>query len=143
MHAKLQALTVEQLFPQGIKNRDMAECCRAALWLYHDFLDEAHTIAQDIDTTTGSYWHGIMHRREPDASNAKYWFHRIGAHPVVDMLVTEAPNLGYAYRDPFAFVDDCERLRGKNSDEEKLVRRVQLIEWQLLFDWCWQQSGAS
>ena len=53
---------------------DMAQACLAGLWLYHDFLDESHSISQEIATSTGSFWHGIMHRREPDPSNAKYWF---------------------------------------------------------------------
>jgi hypothetical protein len=67
---QLAALDVETMFgPRPIRDRDMARACLAGLWLYHDFLDESHTISQDIDTPTGSYWHGIMHRREPDAGN--------------------------------------------------------------------------
>ena len=52
----------------------MAACCLAGVWLLHDYLDESHTISQRIDTPSGSFWHGIMHRREGDFSNAKYWF---------------------------------------------------------------------
>jgi hypothetical protein len=59
------------LTPHSVRDRDMARACLAGLWLYHDFLDESHTISQEIGSTTGSYWHGIMHRREPDASNAE------------------------------------------------------------------------
>ena len=44
----------------------MAACCLCGLWLLHDFLDESHSLSQEITTDTGSYWHGIMHRREPD-----------------------------------------------------------------------------
>src|SRR5262249_8470521 len=71
--SQLQAMTVEQAFGgQGIRDQDMAKCCLAGLWLYHDFLEESHTLSQEIHSTTGSYWHGLMHRREPDYSNAKY-----------------------------------------------------------------------
>ena len=62
----------------------MAAACLAGLWLHHNFLDESHTLSQDIDTTTGSYWHAIMHRREGDYGNAKYWLHRVGASDVRD-----------------------------------------------------------
>ena len=69
---KLAALDGDRLLaPHSVRDRDMARACLAGLWLYHDFLDESHTISQEIGSTTGSYWHGIMHRREPDASNAE------------------------------------------------------------------------
>ena len=101
----------------------MAACCLAALWLYHDFLDESHTLSQDIDTTTGSYWHGIMHRREPDAGNAKYWFRRVGTHPVFALLAAEAKEhspelLTSSDWDPFAFIDFCEAHRDRGDSAE-------------------------
>jgi hypothetical protein len=88
----------------------------------------------------GAFWHGIMHRREPDAWNSKYWFRKVGRHPVLDMLVSEAPQIGYSYRNPEEFVDFCEGVRGTGSADEELARRVQLLEWQLLFDWCWNKA---
>jgi hypothetical protein len=42
------------------------DACRAGLLLWNDDLDASHTIAQDIEDVTGSYWHAIMHRREGD-----------------------------------------------------------------------------
>src|SRR6516162_5234245 len=75
---KLEALTAERLLaPQPVQRPDGAAACLAGLWLFHDFLDESHKISQDIDTVEGSYWHGILHRREPDYSNAAYWFRRV------------------------------------------------------------------
>lgn len=117
---------------------DLPAACRAGLWLLFDFLDESHAISQDLDTPEGSFWHAVMHRREPDAFNSKYWWRRVGSHPVLDRLRAEAPALGRDYRTPEAFVDFCERVRGTGSADEELARRVQLLEWQLLFEHCYR-----
>src|SRR3954468_18303870 len=93
---------------------EVPAACRAGLWLAFDFLDESHRISQDLRTTEGSYWHAIMHRREPDASNSKYWWRRVGHHPVFRELAGDAAELGYLGTgmdwDPFVFVDHCEEL---------------------------------
>lgn len=68
----LAALSAEKLTaPHAVGDATMAAACLAGLWLYHDFLDESHSLSQQIETVEGSYWHGLMHRREPDFSNAK------------------------------------------------------------------------
>ena len=80
---QLSALTEARLCDgHAVRDREMARACLAALWLYHDFLDESHRISQSVHGREGSYWHGIMHRREGDYANAKYWFRRVGAHPI-------------------------------------------------------------
>jgi hypothetical protein len=98
---------------------------QAAIWLYVDDLGRSHTISQGIDTATGAYWHGIMHRREGDFSNAKYWFRNAGNHPAIALI-------GY---DPVAFVDECSRRWRENPAE---LVELQRKEWRTLFDWCAQ-----
>lgn len=110
--------------------------CRAGLWLAFDFLEESHQISQSLPTPEGSFWHAIMHRREPDAWNSKYWWRKVGAHPVLTRLATDASAIGYTYTDPADFVDFCERVRDTGTTEEDLARRVQMLEWRLLFDHC-------
>jgi hypothetical protein len=138
---RLAALTPERvLAPHPVRDRKMAEACLAGLWLLHDFLDEAHTISQDIDTPAGSYWHALMHRREPDADNAKYWFRRVGPHPVLKLLAEQAAALGHRYTDAPAFVDFCERVRDSGTPEEEVAQKVQQLEWRLLFDYCFRAA---
>src|SRR4051812_32508299 len=67
----------------------------SGLFLYFSCLDEAHTLAQGLSTAEGSFWHGIMHRQEPDAANAGYWFRRVGRHPIFRALHTEAHRLRF------------------------------------------------
>ena len=59
---------------------------RCGLWLLAGDLDQSHSISQAIETAEGSFWHGIMHRREADFGNAKYWFRRVGSHVVFERL---------------------------------------------------------
>src|SRR5579862_7430246 len=80
---RLEKLAPEDAFGANkIRDPNQVQACLAGLWLYHDFLDESHRISQDLSTVEGSYWHGLMHRREPDFSNSKYWFRHVGQHPV-------------------------------------------------------------
>jgi hypothetical protein len=123
-----------------VRDADAARACLAGLWLYHDFLDESHTVSQDVPTADGSFWHAVMHRREPDAGNSKYWWRKVGPHPVLNLLVQQAPSLGYNYTNPLDFVDFCERVRDSGSAEEETARRVQLLEWHLLFDHCYRSA---
>ncbi len=96
MHDVLATLTPESLIaPHESHDPGMALACTAGLWLRFDFLDPSHRISQDIENPTGSFWHGIMHRREPDFGNAKYWFRRVGQHPTFASLNTAAAQLAH------------------------------------------------
>jgi len=132
----IQAAPAAKLFPDARSPQGAL----AGLWLYFSAFEESHSVSQDLATAEGSFWHGILHRQEPDAGNAAYWFRRTGEHPVFPALHSAAGDLGYAQGgawDPFAFIDYCERARRKpGSAEEDLAIGVQLAEWRLLFEYC-------
>lgn len=140
LRAQLEALKLETAF-SGIRiiETDSANCCLAGVWLLHDFLDVSHTIVQGIATATGSYWHGIMHRREGDFSNAKYWFERVGDHPIFAELIASD---GSAW-DPFRFINEIEDAlhRGDNTRIPAL-RQLQQVEWQGLFNYAYLKAGV-
>jgi len=151
--ATLAALRSEHLLPDArVKDHLMAQCCVSALWLLHNFLDESHRISQDISTTSGSFWHGIMHRREGDFGNAKYWFQRVGDHAVFDTLANEAQQNAASAKasgeaqwlarcdrwNAFQFVDLCELVWRGRREYEELCRKIAWMEWQLLFDYCFR-----
>jgi len=123
-----QGATAEliQLVEGIVKNEAMvgAPALEAALWLYIDELDRSHRVSQGIEDQTGSFWHGIMHRREGDFSNSHYWFNKVEYHPAMDLIE------GY---DAHEFVDAAQaRHEGNPNDLVDLQRR----EWQTLFEWC-------
>lgn len=96
------------------------DALKAGLWLYVDELDRSHDISQGMKDATGSYWHAIMHRREGDFWNSKYWYRNAGSHPAM------------AGFDPYTFVDQVEEA---GEDDADLVSQQQQ-EWQTLFEWC-------
>jgi len=140
VHVELRRFDPQTDLGKSRRDQDAARSCLAGLWLYFDYLDESHTISQDLNAKEGSFWHAIMHRREPDASNSKYWWRQVGNHPVFDLLREQTLELGYTFTAPEAFVDFCERVRGSGSADEQTAQAVQLLEWQLLFDWCYKKA---
>lgn len=149
----LQSLSADRLFaPAPVRQREMAEACLAGLWLYADDLDRSHRISQGLHDREGSYWHGIMHRREGDYSNAKYWFRRVGGHPIHEALGGRARRLAGAAGgapgflqaraswDPAAFVDLCEDACAGRNGAAELCRKIQQQEWHLLFDYCYRRA---
>jgi hypothetical protein len=151
----LKAMSPDTAFiGHGIADRDMAALCCAAIWLLHDYLDESHTISQSVASSSGSFWHGIMHRREGDFSNAKYWFRRAGEHPVFGALGPASHTLvqaaapsdaaiqlaGQQTWDPFLFVDVCQAVVQNQNRPEQVCRQIQQREWELLFDFCYYHA---
>ena len=129
------------------ERKSVPDAAIAGLYLYFSCWDEAHDIAQNISTREGSYWHAIVHRQEPDAGNAGYWFRQVGAHPIFPALRERAAEIGVDFGprwDPIAFINLCERARQEpGSDAERLALETQRAEWQLLFDYCAAKSAGA
>src|SRR4051812_20974225 len=101
VHGGASAVAVEllknvqpsQLLNGPIASPDAAAGMLAGLWVWHDGLDESHRISQKIETPDGSYWHAIMHRREGDFSNSKYWLARCRHHSTTKAIAEELPGI--------------------------------------------------
>src|SRR5262245_30305459 len=72
----LERMAADEIFALPPVRADDARCVLAGLWLLHDELDRAHGIVQEVGSESGSFWHAIMHRREGDFSNSRYWYAR-------------------------------------------------------------------
>jgi hypothetical protein len=131
-------------------SRDDAAAVLSALWLWHDYLDESHTLSQKIESDTGSFWHAIMHRREGDFSNSKYWYARCEHHPALPTLARAAEDVTKSAPadkrifkltahgwDPRAFVDLVQDVHNKPNDPHHAIAvALQQVEWRVLFDHC-------
>jgi len=135
---------------------------QAGLHLWNDSLDRSHTLSQDLEHPTGSYWHGIMHRMEGDFSNSKYWMRLAGEHPAMmelhneaqrwlrehgqleSLAESEARRILLALRDgeawdPYRFVDAVERLQYDSEPDERvrqMLEQLQFIEMRCLLHYC-------
>ncbi len=121
---------------------------QAGLLLWLDELEPSHSYSQSVQFTgkhhAGDYWHAIMHRREPDYGNSKYWFRQVGEHPIFPELALRASRVAAELDitqtfaqpaeqrwNPAAFVNFCSACTA-GSPEDLLARRTQAIEMILL-----------
>jgi len=152
-HPRLDQIIAEpalaRWFPGAPRSAVLA--LSSGLLQIHDFWDLSHEAAQQADDMgercSSAYWHGIAHRREPDAGNASYWFRRVGRHSIFDPLAHTAQQWLDAHDDsslsrrliskgswnPFAMIDLCTQAQA-GTEQEILARRLQQAEMWLLLE---------
>lgn len=154
----LQDASAKSLVPAG-SDATTVIALQAGIYQWHDYLDESHECSQQIEgegpQQLGDYWHGIMHRREPDDTNAKYWFRRIGKQSTfpdvargADRILAECDSPEAAkWRaritpggkwDPFAFIDFCSTCRTRTDSLAAAARQIQFVEMSLLLTATWR-----
>ena len=141
---------LETFFDASHTPENLRALLRSAALLWHDHLDSSHNISQGIETRDGSWLHGIMHRREPDYGNAKYWFRRVGQHPAFPNLAGRAAELMRDHGDslfdksewdPFAFIDECEAAeQGNDAEVTAVLRQIQAAEFDVLVEHLYQNA---
>ncbi len=145
---KATALRIETLLANSPTLR--GSLTEAGIWLLAGELNRSHEVSQSIETAEGSYWHGIMHRREGDFWNSKYWFRKVGKHPVMEQLANYLGSSGNAKeltesvplpvqdlssptRISATLVDCCERALSSKPEQVHALQRICWLEWQFLF----------
>lgn len=141
-----------------------AEALMAGLLQINDYLDESHNHSQSIEgegqDVNGDYWHGIMHRREPDYGNGKYWFRLVGHHPCFEFLPALAdqalnecssPDADHwksqltqsSGWDGAAFIDLCQAAeRSFDPELTTAAKRIQWAEMLLLLGHTYRQASG-
>jgi hypothetical protein len=144
----LESLAADQILTTPLDDPDEAKGLLAGLWLWHDWLEQSHSFSQDTETPTGSFWHAILHRREGDFNNAKYWYGRCRKHPALRQLARQGSALVQASPasndaatilqnewDPYALVDFVESIYDSpdHHPPAQLAQQLQRLEWEILF----------
>jgi hypothetical protein len=128
-----------------IGNPNMFRLVRGGLLYAMDDLDGCHQFFQDDTSDLGGYWHGMMHRREGDFDNARYWFRRAGMQPFFDNLHSQAAQFSADAAkqpswDPYLFTGQCEQAKFGAEDETGELPQLQRLEFDVVFDYTWRQS---
>jgi hypothetical protein len=117
---------IKALYQNGTVSHNVA----ALLHLLNDDLNSAHVLCQaHEDESTANYIHMIVHRREGDFSNTRYWVMRTGAHPLLSTLDDLAEKGGSKIWNGNEMVAWCTR-------GEHFAAGLSDAETQRLLAWC-------
>jgi hypothetical protein len=151
---ELESATPKGLCAGFVHNLNDAKCMLAGLWLWHDFLNRSHEISQSVHTASGSFWHAIMHRREGDFGNAKYWYAKVAGHPILASMGIQAGSvINHQPADKrlmrinndgwngSALVDLVQSVHESPSDPmHRVAVALQQLEWRVLFEHCAREA---
>ncbi|TDQ42051.1 hypothetical protein [Aureibacillus halotolerans] len=119
-----------------------ADAMKSALLLWNDDLHASHDISQQLEESTGSLLHGMMHRREGDFSNASYWYQGVGDHPIFPALLEKSkavyPEI-FAEQTTWNAPQFIQLVNQATSEKDAVLiatcQRVQQIEMHLIVDY--------
>ncbi|KAN0063923.1 hypothetical protein ACQY0O_003529 [Thecaphora frezii] len=127
-------------------------CVLGILHLLNDDLVSAHEVVQnDEGNASSDYIHSILHRREADYWNSKWWLGQF-RHPVVPSLY-EAEDYEEATRRAKRFVDEVEGLVGGGAGKGattacgatrkmEQLKKVQWREMRALAEYVLKECGV-
>ena len=121
---------------------------RTGLFYYHNALDDSHKQAARDEGDTAAYWHGMVHRREGDFENARYWMRRAGEQPAFQEMQSRAsdgsPHMARQPNwDPSLFIHLCEQYKYGEAEYRKEIGHLQRVEFAVMFDYVWRQCVAT
>jgi len=101
-----------------IEASDAPGLAKVGLHLLNDDLEASHALAQAHEgEALADYWHALIHRREGDYGNSRYWFGRTGRIPILAEVYGADPAA------PAAFVERCRDVgRGRDAALEQFQR---------------------
>ena len=142
---KTLALDVDKFTHSFPLDENVAPLLKCVAFLWHDHHDAAHDLCQDNHSLEGSFLHAMVHRREPDYWNAKYWFRKVEMHPVFIPLAQDAVQEIRSSKletltnqvvpggiwDAFGFVDAVEQAAAKafKDPTTPVLRQIQRLEF--------------
>ena len=117
---------------------------RAGLFYYHNALPDGHQEAAEDEGDVAAYWHGMIHRREGDFENARYWMRRAGEQPGFREMQARAsdaaPHMARQSNwDPFLFTHLCEQYKYGETEYKKEIGQLQRVEFAVMFDYVWRR----
>lgn len=129
----------------AIADRSALALFRGLLLYGVDALDACHAFFQDDPSPLGSYCHGMMHRREGDFDNARYWFRRAGVQPFFERLHRDAAQYSSVMArqqswDPYLFTGECEQAKFGAEENLAECRKLLRAEWEAALGYCWRQA---